>query len=463
MLAIDVGSSWCKAALIDRQGRIVSEGTCSTRSIVPARDGALEAFWDAAVTATRAACAVQGPAAPAAIAISCRGLFGACLDHDGTAFWPAWNYGSIKTSSEVHDVYSADVWHGKDPFAHGYAIRLAGLVLWLRRHHPNEWRSIQRFGALHDYIVYRLTGQWVTDPTTGPEQAEWPDEILQITGLPCEAFPTIMRPEDVVSGLTQQAAGRLGLPVGTPVVTGFHDGAAANRGTGTVNATDACFTLGTNFVLRAVTGARLTSGCFCYTVAPGQWAWVNNVPSAATQLDVVATKLAGTNEALADAHGRLGLLAAQVPPGAGGARINLVPVEAISQLQAQVWALEASGISDGAIYRAMLEQVALGVRRLIARAIRDGAAPARYVATGGSARNRMFLSVLSAMIDAPIEIGEPEAGMIGAGMAAAVGAGWFESLDDVMHSMHHPGPVIQPETSAARYYGTVTGERAAAS
>lgn len=450
MLAIDLGSSWCKVAHLDRTGQVHSEGRAYTRAIAPARDGALESFWDAVATAVRNASDSAGQ--PAAIAISCRGLFGACLDETGRAFWPAWNYGSIKTSEEVREVYESPVWAGKDPYAHGYAARLAGLVLWLKRSDPDEWARISRVGALHDYIVYRLTGRWVTDPTTGPEQMTWPSEILHLTGLPDSAFPEIIEPQRIVTGLADVAARDLGLQAGIPVVSGFHDGAAANRGTGAVNPGDACFTLGTNFVLRAVTGERLQTGCFCYTVAPGQWSWVNNVPNSATQLDVTAGILAGSQQDLISAHQRLGTGALSIQPGSEGARIALAPVETATSLQFQVESLRGDGHTDDVIYRAMLESIAFGVRGLIQRATSDGASPERFVATGGSSRNTAFLKVLSSVINAPIEIGEPEAGIVGAGMAAAVGAGWYATLDDAMDTMRKPGPMIHPDADAALYY-----------
>jgi xylulokinase len=443
---------------------VLSEGRAYTRSIPPARNGSLESFWDAVVLAVRGA-RLQGNEnqTPAAIAISCRGLFGACIDATGDAFWPGWNYGSIKTSDEVRDVYHSDVWAGRDPYAHGYAPRLAGLVLWLHRTNPDEWNRIRRVGALHDYVVYRLTGQWVTDPTTGPEQSSWPAEILEITGLPEDAFPRVMFPQEVVAGLVDAAATDLGLGAGVPVVTGFHDGAAANRGTGAVNTNDGCFTLGTNFVLRAVTGDRLTSGCFCYTVAPGQWSWVNNVPNAATQLDTVADAIAGGHLEIPDAHGRFGALARETAPGSNGVTIDLVPVSGLEELRERVRILLAAGHGDGVVYRAMLESVTYGVRGLIQRARRDGATPRRFVATGGSVRNSAFLTVLSSVIDAPIEVGEPEAGMIGAAMAAAVGAGWYESLDEAMENMRRAGPLVEPDRGAARYYREALNEGVAAS
>lgn len=460
VLAVDIGSTWCKAAYLDEQGRTVATGRAYTRGIPAARYETLDRFWTAFAEAVREATG-RLPAGlyPGAIAISTRALFGVCLDDSGQATLPAWDAKLEKTSPDYRHAYSTQVWNDKDPFAYGYAIGQAALMLWLKRERADDWRSIQRVGALHDYIVYRMTGEWVTDPTTGPGQAAWPQEILAMTELPSAAWPRILDPEQVAGGLLTDAAGDLGLPTNTPVVVGLHDGAAANLGVRAVQAGDGCFTLGTNFVFRAVTGERLTSKCMGYVVAPGSWAWVSNVPVASPQLDITAQALLGHVPEVSDRHARLGLQADAVAPGADGLVIPLILPGQEGDLHQAVMAARQTGYSDGAIYRALLEAIAFGERNLINRARRDGADPQRFVATGGGAQNAQFLRVLATVLDAPIEMGEPEGGVIGAGMAAAVGAGWYATIYEAMAGMSAPGPIIQPDPDALDYYRSPQHER----
>lgn len=453
VLAIDLGSSWCKAAYVDAAGRLVASGRAYTRSITPSRAAMLPAFWTAFGQAVRAAHShLPTPIPPAAIGISCRAQFGVCLDQAGQAFWPVWDCLLDKTSPILQWAYAPELWGEQDPYAFGYGVRQAALVAWLREQRPDEWRRIQRVGALHNYLVYQLTGAWVTDPTSGAEQATWPQPILELTGLPPSAFPTILPAHQVAGGLSAAAAAALGLPLGTPVVVGLHDGAAANLGTGTVHPGDACLTLGTNFVFRAVNGPRLTSRCFCYTVAPGRWAWVNNVPSASTQFDLAAEALRGDLPTLAERHGVLGQLADQVAPGAAGLVIQRMLPGEEADFGERLRALHQRGYPAGVIYRALAEAIALGVSNLVRTAHHDGIHTQRYVATGGSAQNRHFLSVLSAVLGVPIAIGAPEAGLLGASMIAAVGAGWWPTVAAAMAQMVTPGPLVQPEPTAVQFY-----------
>src|SRR4051812_36696372 len=85
VLAIDVGSTWCKVAYVDRTGAVVAEGRAYCRgggSFGPGA-AALRAVEQALVTATQAASrelvAAGRPVAPAAIGLSCRGVIGLWL------------------------------------------------------------------------------------------------------------------------------------------------------------------------------------------------------------------------------------------------------------------------------------------------------------------------------------------------------------------------------------------------
>jgi sugar (pentulose or hexulose) kinase len=467
VLAIDLGLSWCKAAYLDQEGNLVATGRAYTRSILPARNGMLERLWDA-VAASVCAAQRQLPDSVAvrtvAIGVACRGEFGTCLDHQGQGFWPVWDNALPRASPYIAQAYAPEVWHGKDPFAFGYATRLAAILLYLKNERPHEWSKIYRIGALHDYLVYRLAGVWVTDPTSGPGQEEWPEEIIAMTGLPRDAFPHTLPPQQVIGGLIAGACDALELPEGTPVVVGLHDGAASSLGVRAIDVGDACLTLGTNFVLRAVTGKRLTSRSFSYSILPGRWAWVNNVPKASAQLDIVAESLRDELRAelskdlgpdlcsVSELHHHLGAFAEEVTPGSNELVIERIMAGQEELLRERVQMAQAAGHPKGVVYRAMMEAIAEGVLDLVSRSRQDGATPQRFVATGGGVHHHAFMKILAAMLDAPIEVAEPEAGLIGAGIAAAVGSGWYSTLTEAMAAMTSPGSILYPDPMSAHHY-----------
>jgi sugar (pentulose or hexulose) kinase len=446
VLAIDLGSSWCKAAYIDRRGEIAAEGRTFTRSITEqVAGGWLDQFWRAVVEAAqRAGAGLNRPPRPDAVAISCRGLFGIGLDQDGQAFITSSDILALKRSPEAAAAFQSPVWGPAGPYGYGYAVRLAGLVAGLRTRSPGQWRRIHRVGALLNYIVYRLCGEWVTDPSTGPSGESWPSGLMELSGLPVTAFPAILDPWAVAGNLSPNVAENLALPAGIPVVAGLHDGAAANIGTGALAPGDTCLTLGTNFALRVVTGDRPPSRCFGYVVAPGRWAWVNNVSGVSPWLDRVATTLLEHPADLAEKHGSLGEMAAAVSPGARLPPLKVGDVISIPGLRGVG---DWGGSSPGEIYLAALRAAADGVRCLVERAQRCDAHARRFVVTGGSARNEHLLRVLAATLGQPIQVGHPEAGLLGAGMVAAIGAGWYGTLAEAWGAMA-PATSIVPSAAS---------------
>lgn len=437
VLAVDVGSTWCKAAYLNCHGQLVADGRAYTRDIPLDRNTTLPRFWSALQAAVRMATAkVPIPCVPAAIGISTRALFGVCQNVAGEWSLPAWDAQlDRRTSPAMQWAYSAAVWGDQDPFAYGYGVWVGGLMHWLQQTRPAEWHAIHRIGALHDYILYQLTETWITDPTTGPGERGWPTEIVAMSGLPRSAFPQVQPAHQIAGGLTPAASQALDLPAGLPVVVGMHDGAAANLGVGAVQPGDACLTLGSNLVLRVVADPPPLTQAMRYLIVPGRDAWVGNVPGASTQLDLTAATLRPQHADVAAAHRELGELAAAALPDAAALVLHLHPPDAETKMRQAVTMARQAGHSDAAIYRATVEAVAVGIQALVQRAIQHGAQPRRFVTTGGHSQNELFLRMLATLLAEPLAIGPIEGGVLGAGIAAAIGAGWYGDFDAAVREM----------------------------
>ena len=90
-----------------------------------------------------------------------------------------------------------------------------------------------------DWINLRLTGVRATDRTEASMSflmdaatGDWSDALLALTGVPRGLLPPIRDPLEVIGPLAAEAAGRLGLPAGLPVLAGAGDYPAALLGSG---------------------------------------------------------------------------------------------------------------------------------------------------------------------------------------------------------------------------------------
>jgi xylulokinase len=113
-------------------------------------------------------------------------------------------------------------------------------ILWLRDHQPEIFNAIHKFVHAKEFIVARLTGQFVTDRSDASgmnlydlERGAWSAQILDAAGLDPAQLPEIHPATDVVGEVRAAVADEVGVAAGTPVVIGGGDGAcAADRGRG---------------------------------------------------------------------------------------------------------------------------------------------------------------------------------------------------------------------------------------
>lgn len=395
VLGIDLGSSWSKAALYDPKGRVVASHKVPSH-LGPHGPGAsqedLEGWWRAFVEAARPLAAhgqMAGVGPIDAIAFSVRGYWGLFLDEN-------WQAIPVKGPAALPraEAYTADGWGEGGPWARAYSPLLASTGKWLRENHPELHSRVRRIGALHDYLVWRLTGRWLTDPCDGPAGlADWPPAMMAVTGLPRAAFADMLAAEAPAGGLLPGAARELGLPEGTTVAVSIHDGAAANLGGSAHKVGDAMVTLGTNTVLRVVMGHHL-EGAFGYPVPPGRYTWVRGIVG--TALSVQAAREKGEEA-----------------------------------------------------YRTALREVADVAAELLAGARKDGLDPTLFVLTGGLSNVPYMRRLLKQKLGGTIRRADPEAGMRGAAMLAAVACGWYKDADVAERHMRYR-PLKRPRSIAAQ-------------
>ena len=99
--------------------------------------------------------------------------------------------------------------------------------LWIREHEPETFAAMAHVGMLSDWVLTKLTGRFVTDPSCGSSSnlfdlrtRAWAPESLEVVGVPPEVVPEVLEPGTVMGEVTTAAATETGLAAGTPVVVG---------------------------------------------------------------------------------------------------------------------------------------------------------------------------------------------------------------------------------------------------
>jgi xylulokinase len=103
--------------------------------------------------------------------------------------------------------------------------------------------------------------------------------------------------------------------------------------------------------------------------------------------------------------------------------------------------------------RAVLEGVAFGLRDGLDLMVAAGMkAPEQARASGGGTRSGLWRQILADVLEAEIAtVGTEEGAAYGAALLAAVGAGWFSSVDDATGQVVKARPTERPSADVDVY------------
>jgi xylulokinase len=338
-------------------------------------------------------------------------------------------------------------------------------VLWVARHRPSDLARATWTAQTKDYIGWRLHGRRVSDAHSLMGLVRVPDgrvsgNCLRMLGLSPDAIPEVARPWDVVGQVTAAAAGATGLAAGTPVVTGWIDAYCSMLGTGMGDPAMAFDVAGTSEVVGVATADPVRARDY-----RGQLV----VP-----LDERTTAVYGLTNAGADSLSWARELAGR---GASYSRLlqeaEAAPVTPTGPIflpylageRSPVWDENATGAlvglrrhqGRGHLVRAVIEGVAFSVRHNLdcVRAV-TGATVAGVRVSGGGALGGVWNQTKADVLNLPVHlVTEPEAGALGAAMLAALGLGWYGSLDSAVTGMVRVARTWLPRPAVLEVYGTL--------
>jgi xylulokinase len=109
-----------------------------------------------------------------------------------------------------------------------------GKSLWIRDNYPEIFERTAHWLSMEDFVIYRLTGEIVTDYSIAARtmafdvnSLDWSEEILGAAEIPASIMSRAVPGGTVAGGVTRLAAEETGLAKDTKVVTGGHDHACS--------------------------------------------------------------------------------------------------------------------------------------------------------------------------------------------------------------------------------------------
>lgn len=452
LIAHDLGTSGDKATLFTAEGEMIRSAVVSYdvdfSGDKRAEQNPLD-WWNAFCKATGEI--LEGIHPEQVLAVSFSAQMQGCLPVDeqgnplrNSIIWA--DHRAVKEAALLEERLGADriyelTGHRVSP---SYTIEK---LMWLKKHEPDIYQKTYKVLQAKDYIIFRLTGKFVTDYSDGSgtqamdlKKMEWSREILDAAEIDGDIFPELHNSTDIAGKVTAIASSACGLGEHTLVICGGGDGPCSAVGAGCVKDGELFTTFGTSAWIGGTSSVPFADEekiLFCFAhVIPGKYMPCGTMQAAGSAYSYVRSVICdGEDYDLLDERMK------RSPAGAKG----LIFLPYLLGERSPRWNSDTSGAYLGIhpehkkddYVRASMEGIAMNLE-LILKAYRRKMSVDTMILTGGGAKSPVNAGILADVMQVDFQVPDhvEEATSIGAAMIAGVGAGVFQSFDEVEKFLH---------------------------
>ena len=469
VLGVDLGTSAVKVSAVDRQGNIVAQEAYDYPLSQP-KPGYSEQNPEDWVNGTTVAIVRlilnDGLTAEQIKGISFSGQMHGLvlLDSNKQVLRPAILWNDTRTTPQTQEIAEKmgqefiDVTRNKA--LEGFTLPK---ILWVKENEPEIFAQAKTFVTPKDYLRYRMTGKLqmeISDAagTVAMDVANrtWSKEVQEAFGLDASFFPEIIEATGYAGNISDTYALFSGLTTETQVFGGAADNAAGAVGSAILQPNMVMSSIGTSGVVlkyednadvdyhgaihffnHAIPGKFYSMGV---TLAAGYaLSWFKNTFAAdedfTAMVESAAKSTVGANGLLFTPY----LVGERTPHADGDVRGSFIGVDGTHKKYDFV--------------RAVLEGIIYSFRDIFDIYDEAGADFDTVVAIGGGAKSPLWLQIQADIFNKKVVSLKNEQGPgMGAAMLAAVGLGWFDSVQDAAKEFTEFGKEYLPDPErAARY------------
>jgi xylulokinase len=474
VIGIDLGTSGCKAVLVERDGSILASATASYPLSTPKplwSEQAPADWWKGVVEAVKAVRKKHAKVSIDGIGIGGQMHGAVLLDASDKVLRPAilWNDGRCQAE--------CDWLHAQVPnlIAETGNRALVGFtapkLVWVKNHEPKVWAKVRTVLLPKDWVRFMMTGDKVAEMSDGAgmllmdvAKRQWSPAMLKACSIDESFLGRLVEGCDIAGHVTEAAAKELGIPAGTPVVGGAGDQAAGAVGAGCTEPGQCTIALGTSGVVFTTTAGYAPDAegrlhTFCHAL-PGVWHQMGVMLSAAGSLQWYRDTLAPKADfgALCDEAGTapIGCEGLTFLPYLTGERTPLCDAQArgafigLTRLHTRAH-----------LTRAVLEGICLGLADSLKLIRASGTEVKEATVTGGGTRSDVWMQMLADIGNVTIvrRSGADAGPALGGARLALIGCCGLPAA-----KVCKPGPVekkFKPNVKAVKAYAAISARFAA--
>jgi xylulokinase len=252
---LDIGTSGCKCTLFNNDGKqlAVAYRPYQAKRSMGLHEIDVLVIWQAAKEVIAEAARVAGDP-PEAISVSSFGETCALLDINDQPVIPAMLYTDPRGDEEAAQL-------AKNP-GDFYIYGISGhppdftytmpKLMWANKHLAANMRQVTTILPMASFIIYRLTGEKVSDPSLASrtmmldvKKLQWSPELLSLAGISVKMMPEVVEIGTIAGSVKKVLADELGIPETMKIIVGAHDQVVSAIGAGVLDAGAAVNSSGT--------------------------------------------------------------------------------------------------------------------------------------------------------------------------------------------------------------------------
>lgn len=479
LLGVDLGTTAVKAAAYTFTGELAGRGSSEyeLKTVADTVEVNAATYWRAIVDSIRQVVAesVDGPQIQA-LSLSCQGetLLPLSRTREPLRDAVVWlDSRAARESGQLASQFDTSHFYKVTGQPSMLPTWPAAKLRWLADHEREIFDNTSKFVLLEDYILYRLTGELVTEGSLATSTGywnfrtkQWWPEMLAAIGVEAGQLPKLVEPGTHIGGLTPGAAGELGLPAGIAVCAGALDQACGAMGAGNVAPGRLSENTGAAVALCSTVDSPTLDPAGrvpCHYHGMPDRYMLHTFTSGGVILQWFRDQLAGVETAEAVATGTaiydiLDREAASIDPGCNG----LIAIPHFQGAMAPDSNPEARGAFVGLtlghtrahLLRAVMESVIFVIRRNFEVFGEVQSSPPTGIwSLGGGAKSRLWKQMEADALQVPVATTQDhDAACLGAAMLAGTGIGVFQDIGEAAESMVRAGTVYEPDAGLKGVY-----------
>lgn len=338
---------------------------------------------------------------------------------------------------------------------------------WIQQNQPEIWEKTDKFLFLSGYLTYKLIDKFHDSVANivgyvpfDYKKQQWANEKNTVSKMfPIERnkLPVLFKPSEILGYVTKEASSITGIPAGLPLIAAAADKASEVLGSGVIAPEIACLSYGTTATVQTVQrkymevqnylppypGAIFNTFHTEIMIYRGFW-MINWFKKQFGHKEKKQAKKTGTPvEHLFDK------MIKDIPPGSMG--LTLQPYWSPGVRKPGTEAKGAIiGFGDvhtrAHIYKAILEGLAYALKEGLQRTEKKTKTKIiKIIVSGGGSQSEIAMQLTADIFNLPVvrpSIYETSA--LGAAINAAMGMHYFDSYEQAIESMCHPGITFYP-------------------